>query len=324
MDWNWSFRAFRLLGTDIRIHWTLPAFFFYYLLRAARHDISPTFLGLFVVTPFVLLFASVVCHELGHVLAARHFGLHVGYTILTPVGGMVMVGRARTPWSEFVVAACGPLVNLGLGAIGLGLYLALGGPLAAGMVLPIGADESWLGMAHSSLGVYVLRDFVGGQSMLFWFNVLMVAYPMDGGRMLLAGLWSRMGFSRALRVSCRVSQVLAVVVGLVALVTLSPMLAVIAVFLWVQAAMALRQLQTSPEQGLGWSMDPSPGGSRRTRGAPGSRSPWRVFQDWLERRRARHYLELVAKASTHGLDALGRSDRAFMRRQRERDKDKLN
>jgi hypothetical protein len=131
-----------------------------------------------------------------------------------------------------------------------------------------------------------------------------------------------MGFTRALRVSCRVSQVLAVVVGLVALVTLSPMLAVIAVFLWVQAAMALRQLQTSPD--LGWSAEPAPSRGQRSRGAPGARNSWRVFQDWLERRRARHYLELVAKASTHGLDALGRSDRAFMRRQRERDKDKLN
>ena len=48
-------------------------------------------IGLFVVTPFVLLFGSVLAHEYGHIFAARYYGLQVGQTILTPIGGMVLV-----------------------------------------------------------------------------------------------------------------------------------------------------------------------------------------------------------------------------------------
>jgi Zn-dependent protease len=315
MNWNWSLRAFRLLGTEVRIHWTLLAFFLYYVLRAARHQPSPLFLALFVVLPFVLLFTSVTLHEFGHVIAARHYGLHVGQTILTPVGGMVMVGQSRTPQSELVVAAAGPLVNLALVAVGLGATLGLGGPASLGMVVPLGGDDSWLATG-GRLELLVLRDFVETNAVLFWFNVLTVAYPLDGGRMLLAVLWQRMGFERGMRVAGKVSRVLAVLLGIAAIVTYSPLLGVIAVLVWVQASMALRQLRLAEQYGLRISPGPMPAPSR----SRAARSPSRRWSlgAWLERRRARRYLELVAKASAKGLDALSPSEREFMRRERER------
>jgi Zn-dependent protease len=316
MNWNWSFRAFRLLGTEVRIHWTLLAFFLYYVLRAARHQPSPLFLGLFVVLPFVLLFASVTLHEMGHVLGARHYGLHVGQTILTPVGGMVMVGQSRTPGSEFVVAAAGPLVNVALVGLGLTATLVLGGSASLGMVVPLGGDDSWLATG-GRLELLVLRDFVETNAVLFWFNVLTVAYPLDGGRMLLAVLWQRMGYERGMRVAGKVSRVLAVLLGLAAIITTSPLLGVIAVLVWVQASMALRQLALAEQYGLRISPGPAAASPRKSRGAKPSGTRWSLGS-WLERRRARRYLELVAKASARGLDALSPGEREFMRRERER------
>jgi Zn-dependent protease len=315
MNWNWSLRAFRLLGTEVRIHWTLLAFSLYYVLRAARLEPSPLFLGLFVVLPFVLLFASVTLHEFGHVLAARHYGLHVGQTILTPVGGMVMVGQSRTPRSELVVAAAGPLVNVALVVLGLTAYLGLGGLASFGMVVPLGGDDSWLATG-GRLELLVLRDFVETNAMLFWFNVLTVAYPLDGGRILFAVLWQRRGYEQGMLLAGKVSRVLAVLLGIAAIVTFSPLLGVIAVLVWVQASMALRQLATAEQYGLRLSPGPMPASSR-SRTARSAPRRWSLG-GWLERRRTARYLELVVKASAKGLDALSRSEREFMRRERER------
>lgn len=317
MDWNWSFRAFRVLGTEVRIHWTLPAFFLYYVMRAARHGPSATFLALFVVTPFVLLFMSVLAHELGHVLAARHYGLHVGRTVLTPIGGMVMVGQANRPASEFVVAAAGPFVNLLLAGVGLTLYLALGGPFGLSMLVPLAGDDAYLSAwSAGGVGLLVLRDFVEMNAVLFWFNVLTVAYPMDGGRMLLATLWKRLGFRRALEVATIVSRVIAVALAVVAIVTYSPLLIVIAVMLWVQSTMVRRQLAAHGE--LGFGVVPSWQPRKPRAPGPGRPGRWRfgALSDWLDRRRIRRQLELLAKAEVRGIGALRPSEREFLRKHR--------
>jgi hypothetical protein len=144
-----------------------------------------------------------------------------------------------------------------------------------------------------------------------------VAYPLDGGRMLLAVLWRWKGYQRGMKLAGTVSRVLAVVLGIAAIVTVSPLLGVIAVLVWVQASMALRQIAVAEQYGLRLSPGPAPSavGRRRERAAP--RARWSV-RAWLERRRAKIYLELVAKASARGLDALSPDEREFLRRERER------
>ncbi len=324
MDWNWSFRAFRLFGTDVRIHWSLPAFFLYFVLRAASHGTSPTFLALFVVTPFVLLFASVLAHEYGHIFAARWYGLHVGRTILTPIGGMVMVGQAQTPKSELVVAAAGPAVNLALALLGTLFYALLGGPFSASLVVPLLGDDLFARLyQQGDLGTLMVRDFVQTNAMLWWFNVLMVAYPLDGGRMLFSALWKRHGYQTGMVLACKVSRVLAVVLGIAAIILLSPILAVIAFFVWLQATMVLRQIPQLAQPGLG-----SSGGigrARWPRAKPRQRGQKRglgglrdAVVRWHDRREAERYLELVAKAEMKGLHALSDDERAFLKQYRER------
>src|SRR5262244_2078794 len=70
----------------------------------------------------VLLYASVLVHELSHSLVALAFGLPVRRILLYPLGGFSEIEREPpTPGREFLVSAAGPLISLALAAAGFGL-----------------------------------------------------------------------------------------------------------------------------------------------------------------------------------------------------------
>ncbi|MBK8013866.1 MAG: hypothetical protein IPK13_21260 [Deltaproteobacteria bacterium] len=313
MDWNFSFRAFRLFGTEVRIHWSLPAFSIYYVLRAAQHSTSPTFLLLFVLLPILLLFASVIAHEFGHVFAAAHFGMPTGEMVLTPIGGMVMVSRSRSPKMEFVVAFAGPLVNAALATVGLGVYAALGGPIDIGLLLPLLGDGAFgaLWQDHR-LGALVLHDFVQTNAGLFWFNMLLVAYPLDGGRVLMSWLWYRRGFRPGLALACRVARVIAGAMGIAALLLAEATLGVIAFFVFFQAHQTLGHIHLIPDPS-GEVFRPSP-----HRGpARGRLGPIARLGQWRESRREHKVRALLARAELNGLASLSEAERRFLKRVRD-------
>jgi Zn-dependent protease len=116
----------------------------------------------------VFLYASVLLHELAHCVVARHFGLPVRRITLYLLGGVSEIEREpETPAREFLVAFAGPLLSLGLAAIGYLLY----GFLPGGTIPYVLVWQLW----WSNLIVGV-------------FNML-PGLPLDGGRMLRAGVW---------------------------------------------------------------------------------------------------------------------------------------
>src|ERR687884_1224139 len=71
----------------------------------------------------LLLFGSVLVHELGHSLVARARGLRVEDITLFIFGGVSSIAQeAATAWDEFVVAVVGPLISLALA----GLFWVIG------------------------------------------------------------------------------------------------------------------------------------------------------------------------------------------------------
>lgn len=123
-------------------------------------------------TAFALLLGvSVFAHELGHTLVALRMGMPVRRLRLYLLGGVSEVVRTpRRPGQEGLVAAAGPVVSLVLAAA-CGLLL---------LIVPGGA--SWLLVAQCAVANLAVAVFN-----------LLPGLPLDGGRMLRAGVWKLTG-----------------------------------------------------------------------------------------------------------------------------------
>jgi Zn-dependent protease/CBS domain-containing protein len=178
----------------------------------------------------VLLYASILVHEIAHVLVARRFGLPVRAITLQFLGGLSEIEREpETPWREFAVAVVGPLTSLALGGV-----FAIGASQVSGPPL---LDLALVQLAVANLLVGL-------------FNLL-PGLPLDGGRILRAVVWA---FSRRQHLATTVSGwagrvVAALVVALPWLMYLAgfpqpdPLVMVwsllIAMFLWAGSSQAL-------------------------------------------------------------------------------------
>jgi Zn-dependent protease len=138
----------------------------------------------------ILYFGSLLLHELAHALQARREGMQVSGITLWVLGGVARFsGSFPSAGAEFRVAFAGPLVTLLLGVAFVAAARLLRLPAAVDAVL------SWLGLMNL---------------FLFAFNML-PAVPLDGGRVLHAGLWKLRGsLSWATQVAGRMGQLLGV------------------------------------------------------------------------------------------------------------------
>ena len=121
----------------------------------------------------LLLFASVLLHEFGHALTALRFGIPVRSVVLFIFGGVATLDReSDRPRTEFWIAAMGPVVSIALAGIFFGLRFVVR-PLGE----PVLAVVSYLATLNA---------------LLVAFN-LIPGFPLDGGRLLRAGVWAATG-----------------------------------------------------------------------------------------------------------------------------------
>jgi len=120
----------------------------------------------------VLLYLSVLIHELSHSVVARAFRLPVRRILLYPLGGFSEIEQEPpTPGQEFLVSAAGPAMSLLLAGLGFAVYELFHPAGIPGVLL------NRLIIANAVVGV---------------FNLL-PGLPLDGGRLLRAGLWKVTG-----------------------------------------------------------------------------------------------------------------------------------
>jgi Zn-dependent protease len=214
-----TIRLGRLFGIRVGVSrwWFLVLFFVIYALNGYFGQILPNATTAFIVAVLGALafFATVVAHELGHALVARHQGMTIEGIDLWALGGFTRTrGEATSPGAEFRMAAAGPAVN----ALVIGLCVAVG--LAFGSLrhfLDVALLESGLRVSATEvlLGWLALINFV-----LLVFNLL-PAFPLDGGRIARAAVWRITGDpNRATRACARLGRLFGIVVvaGGVALV----------------------------------------------------------------------------------------------------------
>ena len=133
---------------------------------------SPLLYWLMGAVTAIMLFASVLLHELGHSVVALRYKIPVRSITLFLFGGIAQIGaEPPSAIAEFFIAIAGPLVSLALAVF---FYAAQ--PLIAGM-------EPLLGLAKYLAYINMA---------LVLFN-LIPGYPLDGGRVLRAIVWAITG-----------------------------------------------------------------------------------------------------------------------------------
>ncbi len=174
-----SFRLGTIAGVDVTVSgsWFLIVGLIAILFAPRIEDVVPGIGGWAYVAGVafaVLLYVSVLLHEMSHALAARAFGMPVRSINLHFLGGATEIEEeAATPWREFVIAVVGPLTSL---AVGLLAWLALGA-----------FDDGLLRYAVASLA---------GANIVVGVLNLVPGLPLDGGRVLQAIVWGLSGNRR--------------------------------------------------------------------------------------------------------------------------------
>jgi Zn-dependent protease/predicted transcriptional regulator len=148
----------------------------------------------------VLLFFSVLLHELGHSYVALRYHIPIDRITLFIFGGMAQMRKeAPSPRAEFLIAVAGPAVSFALGALCLGL------------VLLAEAVQEQQGLQ----GLIILGALLGMVNVQLGLFNLIPGFPLDGGRVLRAGLWAwGKDFYRATRQASAVGLAFGVVLGL--------------------------------------------------------------------------------------------------------------
>ncbi len=257
---SWAFPVLRVAGITVRLHVFFLAFVLVVLARAASKapsgsvGVLPALLGL------VALFSVILLHEFGHCIACRARGGTADEILIWPLGGLATCTPPERADAHFWTAVGGPLVNVGIIAVltpylawqsGHWWGLAIPNPFdLAGMIQGADFGEDLAGWAKMFL---VLTNFVAWVLLLF---NLIPMFPLDGGRILQAVLWGRIGYAKSMRFACRAGLMGAVLIGIVALVYDSTTLLGIALFGGIVCFSTARHLEYERDF-LGFEPDPA-------------------------------------------------------------------
>jgi Zn-dependent protease/predicted transcriptional regulator len=183
---------------DIRLHYTWLFAFFLIAVSLALGYFPGSNSEFGVATPWILgivaamlLFGSVLVHELAHSLVAGARGLRVNSITLFIFGGVSSITREpASSKDEFLIAVVGPLTSFVLAAF----FWLLGQAAPSGS--SIAAISGYLGFANLLLGL---------------FNIV-PGFPLDGGRVLRSIIWAyTRNMSGATRIASYIGQTTAFV-----------------------------------------------------------------------------------------------------------------
>ncbi len=132
----------------------------------------------------LLLFGSVLAHELAHAFMARVRGVPVLGITLFIFGGVAQIGdEPDKPFTEFLIAVVGPLISFVIAVVTAGIWIWLQ------------ALESFGWFAHTPLQygwryVAIVAFYLAQANLLLALFNLLPGFPLDGGRVLRAGVWA--------------------------------------------------------------------------------------------------------------------------------------
>jgi Zn-dependent protease len=346
----WSFPLGRLFGITVRIHWLFPFVALGSILYAAYGKPYPDYVppqGLWIDASILMgiLFVSVLLHELGHCFAARAVNGDAQEVLLWPLGGLANVEVPHRPRAHFLTAAAGPAVNIVLAVVCALLLLVADKTAFQPPWNPLpdrfpyrGMDglvrlTTWagdaVGLPPYSPPVWLARAFWLNYFMAL-LNIVLVGFPLDGGRMLQSALWPSLGYRQATLTAVFAGFAVVFVVGLYAIITSSVLSLCLALFIYAACQRQWFILETGGEEGV-FGYDFSQGYTSLERDQIQAAPPVRKvgwWRRWLQRRAARRMQremeqreaeerrldELLDKLHRQGRAALTDEEQRFMKR----------
>lgn len=175
LDYSW-FLIFALLT------WSLAASYY----PAEFKNWSPPLYWFMGAVTAIMLFVSVLIHELGHSVVALQYKVPVRSITLLIFGGVAQIGaEPPSAIAEFLIAIAGPVVSFTLA-----VFFYAAEPVVAGIQPLLGLAKY---LAYINLAVAV-------------FN-LIPGFPLDGGRVFRAILWAvTKNFRRATLIAANVGR----------------------------------------------------------------------------------------------------------------------
>lgn len=320
----WSFPLGTWFSTQVRVSFFFPLLILAFCLRYGLE------LGAAL---SAVLFASVLLHEFGHIVAARMTGGYGDEILIWPLGGLAFVQPAGTLGSRFMTPAAGPLVNLVLCGVTLPEVLRsdFGHAWWNPFLLPFAE------FSPGNLLSEVLILFFTVNYALFLLN-LIPAYPLDCGRIVQVALSIRLGNETAVEIQLRIGFIVSILMMFLGLgfdQILVVLLGSIILILNMQEHFQHRIGESYDESFMGY--DFSQGYTSLERSEPVQReSRPGFFARWRERRRAEklrrlqekeHEAEkqldaLLEKVHLHGIEALTDAEKRLLDRCSARYRDK--
>ncbi len=164
---------FTLIITFFLIDWTLSTYFMPEYIKGLT-SVNYWFMGS---VGAVILFFSILLHELAHSMIARRYHIPVKSITLFIFGGVSDIAKEPEDFhQEFKMSIAGPLASFGLGVIFSLFYWLVSNDMSSGSAI------SYLGQIKGIMFYGAISNVILGA-----FN-LVPAFPLDGGRVLRAGL----------------------------------------------------------------------------------------------------------------------------------------
>jgi Zn-dependent protease len=282
------------------------------------------------VTAASIVFLIVLLHEFGHCFAARWVGGEAHDILMHPLGDLAFPLPPRRPLPVFITVAGGPAVNVLICAVcGALLWWKIGwvpwNPFRFAPPEGHFVTAAWWNVIWYAFWVYQVSY------QLLIFNLLPI-YPLDGGQMVQAILWPRVGYYRSMLFACTTGMIGSVVGGMIAIAFGNLFLAILATFGFLTCLNMRRQVMSAGPYAFSEEDNPVDYGASLRAGSREGRRQTRASR-WSAARAKKRAAEeqaeqvkidaILAKVSAHGMHTLTWLEKRTLKkateRQRQRD-----
>ncbi len=224
-----SLKIGSVMGIPIRLHITflliLPIFAYVFAINPQPFGFEgvepPLTKYVLSVLTAILLFASIIVHELAHSYIAMRYGVKIESITLFLFGGVSsMEEMPREPGQEAKMASAGPLTSLVIGLACLFIYRNFISPSSE----------------LSQSPAYLIFWILGAMNLVLGIFNLLPAFPMDGGRVLRAFYARKMSYVKATQSAAAVGKFFAILMAIFGIIVGNLWFPLIALFIYVGAS----------------------------------------------------------------------------------------